>query len=151
MLDRFAELIQNLSTVFQMPLHVDRHHACAIQVRRGLIVQLQSDAAQEKVLLTCKIIAIPPGKFRERVLREALKANGKADPLVGILAYVRQTNHLFLFQRYPFDILNGERIAGLIGPFIDTAEQWRQAIEKGLPAPSGPVSSGLPNPFGLKP
>lgn len=148
MLDRFDELIQGLAKVFEMPLYVDRHHACAIQIKKGLVIQLQSDAAQENLLITCKIVEVPPGKFRENVLREALKANGAPDPLVGTLSYVHQANHLFLFQRYPFDILNGERLAALFGPFMSTSESWRDAILSGTPAP--PVKQ-LSNPFGLKP
>ncbi len=150
MLDRFDELIQGLAKVFHMPLHVDRNHACAIQVRKGLVVQLQSDAAQERLLITCKVAELPPGKFRENVLREALKANGMPDPLVGLFSYVERTNHLFFFQRYPLDVLSGERMAGLMGPFIQAAEAWKHAIEHGLPGPPG-TPQGESNPFGLRP
>ena len=151
MLDRFDELIQGLSKEFDLPLHVDKNHACAIQIRKGLIVQLQSDAAQEKLLITCKIVEVPPGKFRENVLREALKANNSADPIVGIFSFVNQTSHLFLFQNYPFDLLNAERIASLIGPFFETAEKWKKAIESGLPGPPSPPGKIGANPFGLRP
>lgn len=151
MLDRFDELIQGLSKEFGLPLHVDKNHACAIQIRKGLVVQLQSDAAQEKLLLTCKIIEVPPGKFRENVLREALKANNSPDPIVAIFSFVNQTSHLFLFQNYLFDLLNGERIASLIGPFFETAEKWKKAIESGLPAPPSSPGKMSANPFGLRP
>jgi hypothetical protein len=135
MLDRFNALLQSLSAVIDLPLRVDKHHACAIQLKEGLIVQLQSDIAQEKLLISCKIIELPPGIFRENVLKEALKANSRPDPVVGIFSYIEQINALFLFQRYPFDMLDGAKISGLIGPFFQTAESWQTAIASGKAAP----------------
>jgi hypothetical protein len=135
MLDRFGALIQSLSEVFGLPLYVDANHACAIQIRRGLIVQLQPDPPQEHLLLLSKIGEIPPGKFRELVFVEALKANGMPDPIVGIFSFASKTGHLVLFQRYPFDILTGERTAALIVPFLQKAEQWKGALESGRPSP----------------
>lgn len=149
MIDRFDELLKSVGKLFGMPLHTDRNHACAIQIRKGVIVQLQTDSAQEKLLIASKIAEITPGKFRENVLREALKANGMADPRVGVFAYLAATNHLVLFQRYPFDLLTGERLIALLGPFIEAAEAWNTAIAAGLPSP--PPARGASNPFGLKP
>jgi Tir chaperone protein (CesT) family len=125
MIDRFNDLT----------LQADRHHACAIQIKQGLIVQLESDSAQEKLLIASQIIEVPPGKFRENVLKEALKMNALPDPLIGIFCYIGKINQLVLFQYYPFDILTAQRLAALLGPFIQTAEKWRDAIARGDSAP----------------
>ena len=153
MIDQLEQLVQGLGEIFQIPLHVDRNHACAIQIKKGLIIQLQTDIAQELLVITSQIIELPPGKFRENVLQAAMRSNGKKDPLIGIFSYVPKSNQLFLFQKYPFDILTSERLANLLVPFMDMAEHWRDAIGAGRAGPIDlpPPSSSTAGPFGLKP
>jgi hypothetical protein len=141
MIDRFQEILHALGEELNIPLEPDRNHACAIQVKPGLIVQLESDLSQEKLLILSPIIEVPPGKFRENVLREGLKSNALPDPRIGILSYIPKINKLVLFQYYPFDILTAERLAGLLGAFIETAGKWRDAITTGN---SGPLPENVP-------
>ena len=148
MIDRFNDLLKSSSKLLKWSLHTDRNNACAIQIHKGVIVQLQTDASQEKLLIASKVAELPAGKFRENVIKEALKANGTEDPRVGLFAYLAHTNHLVLFQRYPFDLLTPERLVALLGSFIETVEHWHNAIAAGLhsPPPLKPTS----NPFGLR-
>lgn len=136
MTDRFEELLHELGKVFHLELHVDRSHACSIQMSDGLTIQLQLDVSQENLWIFSKLAEIPPGKFRENVFREALKANALPNPRTAIFGYLANTNHLALFQKYPLTILNGDRLAGLIGSFIEMAENWLKALISGKPAPS---------------
>jgi hypothetical protein len=149
--NRFEELLNELGPLFNLPLHLDKYQACSIQVHSQLVLQLQLDISQENLFLFSKIVEIPPGKFRENVLLEALKANHLPDPCVGIFGYRAASNHLVLFQRYPLHILNGERVGGLVGAFIEFADLWRSAIESGRPSPTPPSSIGIsaPKPFGM--
>ena len=135
MIGPFQELLRELGHLFHMKLHADTIGACSILIPPELIVQLQLDPAQEKLFLFAKVVELPPGKFRENVLSEALKANGMPDPLPGILGYIHPTNHLALFQNYPLLILNGERLANLLGGFVEMAENWRKAVQSGNSAP----------------
>lgn len=134
MTDRFEELLHELGKFFGLPLRPDKSHFCALSVQ-GLVVQLQTDTAFEKLLIVAKLGELPAGRFREEVLKEALKANALPDPRVGVFAYVPQINQLMLFQRYPFDILNGERLAGLLGPFLELGGRWKTALAAGQTAP----------------
>ena len=138
MMSPFEELLAALGKVFRLALHVDSMNACSIQVREGLVIQLQPDMAQENLWLFAKITEIPPGKFRENVLREALKANGLGDPVAGVLGFWAPTAQLALFQKYPLNVLNGERLSGFLGAFLDMANSWQKAIEGGQ---SGPPQS----------
>ncbi len=131
----FEELLQALSKVFHLPLHIDRANACSIRLHGDLVIQLQPDMTQEYLWIFAKLIEIPPGKFRENVLKEALKANALPDPRAALFAYMSAANHLVLFQKYPFKILTGERLAGLIGSLLETADQWKKAIASGQSAP----------------
>ncbi|HSX38240.1 MAG TPA: CesT family type III secretion system chaperone [Chlamydiales bacterium] len=154
----FEDLLNDLSRHFHLKLHIDQSNACSILFPSGLVIQLQLDSGQENLFLFCKIAEIPPGKFRENVLMQALKANALPDPLAGILAFLNLSNHLALYQRYPLAIVNGERLAIFIANFLQLADSWRDALAQGrngpLPHTSSPhtsSSSSLEKPFGLKP
>ncbi|PIS01917.1 MAG: hypothetical protein COT85_07155 [Chlamydiae bacterium CG10_big_fil_rev_8_21_14_0_10_42_34] len=149
MIGQFQELLEALSKVFNLALHVDRSNACCIQIHEGLSIQLQLDVSQENLWIFSKIVEIPPGKFRENIFKETLKENGLADPRIAVFGYLADTNHLALFQKYPLHVLNGERLSGFLGAFLMMAENWRNAIESGLPAPQKEKQTNQ-NPFGLK-
>src|SRR5579872_2904597 len=108
MTDPFNELLHSLGKLLGLSLQADKNNACALQIKKGIIIQLQPDVAMEKVLIASKIVEVPPGKFRENVLKEALKANGFPDPRVGTFSFLPNNNTLILFQQYPIDILTGE-------------------------------------------
>lgn len=135
MTDQFEQLIHELGPFFNLQLRSDRHSSCTIRIHEALQVQLQLDLTQENLLLFCEISEIPPGKFREKVLCEALKTNGRPDPRIGVLCYIAKNDFLALYQTYPVSLLNGEVLTGLMGPFLEMAESWRKAIENGKSCP----------------
>ena len=134
MTDQFSSLLQELGTILQLPLHTDQYSACSIEIP-PIIIQLQLDATQESLFLFSKVIALPPGKFRENVLAEALKANALPDPRAAIFGYFAASNHLTLHQSFPSALLNGERLAGLFGAFYELGKSWHEAIASGRAAP----------------
>jgi len=130
MSDYFAELLAELGKILKLPLTVDKSNACSIAME-PLIIQMELDATQENLFLFAKIIELPPGKFRENVLCEALKNNGLPDPRAGVFGYIAPTNHLALYQMYPISMLNGEVLSGLLGAFFDMGSSWHTAIQHG--------------------
>lgn len=147
MITQFENLLQQLGTIFHLELHVDRQNACSILIQNQLTIQLQLDSSQEFLWIFSKIAEVPPGKFRENVLKDALKANGLPDPIPAFFGFILSTNQLALCQKYPLSILNGERLSGLIGSFVEMAVQWQEAIRQGQTAS---LSTRQSNPFGLK-
>ncbi|MBU6382850.1 MAG: CesT family type III secretion system chaperone [Verrucomicrobia bacterium] len=135
MIGRFEELLHELGSIFHLQLHIDREHACSIQVHPHLILQLQLDTSQENLWIFAEIAETPPGKFRENILKEALKANALPDPMPGIFGYILATNRLAQFQKYPLHILTAERLSQIIGAFLEMAEVWQKAIMTGQSAP----------------
>lgn len=143
MINQFEELLHALGKVFHLSLHIDRSNACSIQIHENLIIQLQLDVSQENLWIFSKLFEVPPGKFRENILTEALKANALPDPRTGVFGYLAATNQLALFQKYPLSILTGERLSGFIGAFLEMADSWRTAIANGQSAPASTPQSGL--------
>ncbi len=145
MSDLFERLLRELGPLFHLKLKEDKIHACSIHIHDHLTIQLQPDAHQQHLWIFAKIAELPPGKFREEVFKETLKANALPDPRIAHFGYIANTNHLALFQSYPLLILNAERLAGLIGAIVEMAITWQHAIQSGQIAPNQP-----PNPFGMK-
>ncbi len=150
MTSHFEELLRELGRVFHLELHIDRKHACSIQVTPHLVIQLQLDSSQESLWMFAKIAELPPGKFRENVLKETMKANALPDPRPGFFGFILATNQLAQFQKYPLTILNGERLSGLMGAFLEMGESWQTAIQNGQTAPPEMRADTSSNPFGLR-
>lgn len=131
MTDPLDNLLESLGKVFGMNLHRDKAGGCALQIRKGIVIELQTNESMEKLLIATRIVEVPPGKFREEVLLHALKSNGQKEQQVGTFAFLEKNNILFLFQYYPISILNGERLASMLGPFIGLAEKYRNAVLSG--------------------
>lgn len=147
MTDRFSELLAELGKILGLQLIEDKYQACSIQIP-PLTIQLQLDPTQENLILFSKVIDLPPGKFRENVLGEALKANALPDPRIAIFSYIAKTNHLAIFQTYPISVLSGEKLSGIFGAFFELGESWHSSIQGGRI----PSTTSLPStPFGIRP
>lgn len=131
----FEELLSDLGKALRLKLSVDTHGACSLLVHENLPIQLQLDPEQKNLWIFSPLAEIPAGKFREEVLKEALKSNAEPDPKVGLFGYIARTNQLALFLKLPLEILRGQLLAELLGSFIEMASLWKEAIENGQSAP----------------
>lgn len=151
MIDRFTELITELGAFLGLPLFVDRHGACTLQVHGKARIQMQMDPSHKNLLIASIAIEVPPGKFRENVLKDALKTNQLPDPRPAIVGYLPMNNHLTLHQSFPLDILDGKRLAAYFGAFMTETESWIEAIQSGKTAPLFfAPENPPPHPFGLR-
>lgn len=141
MTDAFSQIIQELGQTLQIELHPDKLNAVSLQIQ-SIVVQLELSSDQENLFLFCKIGEIPPGKFLENVLIEALKINGLPDPRPGIFGFIAKTNHLSLHQSYPMKLLNGTILASFLASFIELADAWAQSLSKGS-VPNQPLESKM--------
>lgn len=133
MVDRFEQLLSELSQQLGVALHVDKKGACKLRINEQYHVQLESDAHQERLLAACFICDVPPGKYRENTLKDALKANGPF-PQNGTLAYSDRNNKLVLFSYLPMITLTGQKLADFLTVFVDKAKNWRMGVESGRTA-----------------
>jgi hypothetical protein len=149
-MDRFEEILKELGRIIDVPLHPDKNRLCKLNVSNALHVQIESDENKERILIASFICDIPAGKFRENILKDALKAN-YLYPRIGTLAYSERNNRLTLFEYAPYSNLNGEKFADILAQFIERANSWRIAIERGQTAPQTEII-GKPDRsvFGIK-
>lgn len=150
-MDLFESLLDELSKALNIPdLHPDQNKACLIKFKTNLRVQVEMDSGQENVLIASTLGTLQDGRYKENILREALKANGLPGPLHGILAYSTKTGHLILFEYLPTKELTGDKIADAIAPFSEKALRWKNAIENNE-VPSIAVFRSSGGMFGLRP
>lgn len=150
-MDRFEELLKELGQIINLPLHPDKHRACKLNINNVLHVQIEMDLSQDRLLIASFLCDVPPGKFREEVFREALKANSFF-PRTGTFGFSKRKNQLAFFTSLPTSQLNGEKLASFLGEYITTADEWRSSIENGRPGPQNQSSPKSKDSFfGLKP
>ena len=133
-MERFAELLREMGPLFGASLFPDRRGHCNLNINDSFRVYIENESEHQRLLIGAFVCDIPPGKFRENVLKEALKANGTF-PRTGIFAYVRKKNQLALYTYAYTDILNGKLLAQQLRTFIAFALTWKQAIDSGQAAP----------------
>jgi hypothetical protein len=138
-MDRFQQLLYDLGDILELPLYSE-NQKCRLSINEELEVQLEYDASKERVLIACYCVEIPPGKFRENVLKESLKANG-IFPRIGTYGYSEEKNKLALFQYVTLENQNANNFADILAQFIDRAKRVKQAVERGNPALLLEVSS----------
>ena len=144
MQDKFEILLKELGKAIGIPsLHPDKNQLCKLNVNGVLHVQIEFDPRKERILIATLICDLPPGKFREKALKTALRANG--DPYrLGTLAYSERAGKLALFEYLPLVELNGEKCAKFLAKFLEKADSWRLAIEQGAPLPIPDVKKNRP-------
>lgn len=153
--DAYEGLLQELSKILNVPLHVDKNHSCKIKFKDGIVVQIELDKSRESLVIGTEIGEVPPGKYRENLFKEALRANGMPDPRNGTLAYSKQANKLVLFEIMPLKDLSGEKISTFLTPFMAKAKVWKEALSRGEVPIIQSTATGKGSPgiglFGLRP
>lgn len=149
-MDRFQSLLWDLGEILDLPLHVDKNHACSLLLDEKLTLQLEMDQSGEELVAVAYIAEIPPGRFRENVLREAMKVNAFYHPF-GTLGYAEKLNALVLQSFLPAKDLTGEKLVAFLELFSKEAESWRTAIANSQPAPADYLRAygNKPSPYNL--
>jgi hypothetical protein len=126
----FASILADLGKILNMKLAPDRNGSCMIQYTTGLKLVMESNALAERLMVIADLGTPAPGRYRENLFREALKANGLPPPRQGIFCYSAKKDSLILFESLPLGDLTGQKVADLLTPFLAKANLWRTAITK---------------------
>ena len=131
-------------------LHADRNNSCLINMPEGIKIQLEQNPHTEDFIMGADLGEVPPGRYRESLFLEALKANGMPYPQHGILAYSNKSDHLILYESFHNKDLRGDQIAEEIPLFIEKAKQWKESMGKGEIPVVSPMKTSF-GMFGLRP
>ncbi len=146
-MDNFTDLLRELGAIVNVPLHPDKHGVCKVMIDRKFSIQIEYDPMKNRLLFLSFITEIPPGKFRENVLKEALKANG-VFPRTGTLGLAERTNQLTLHDYYYLIEVKADKLADYLTSFIEKVNFWKTQIESGnVPSVVTTSSKNRPPPF----
>ena len=109
-------------------LHPDRNNSCLIKLKSGVRIQIDLDNRGDFLILGSNVGTPPAGRYREKLLCQALKANELLPNQRGIFAYSPKTEHLLLFEKLSLQDLNGKKIAAAIDILAAKAAVWSEAI-----------------------
>lgn len=137
-MDRFQILLYDLGQILELPLYAE-NNKCRLLINELLDIQMEYDSAKERVLIICFCCDIPPGKFRENTLKEALKANA-IYPRLGTYGFSEQKNKLAIFDYISLENLSSDKFADILAQFIERAEKSKKAVDAGSPMQLSDVS-----------
>jgi hypothetical protein len=149
--NQYEAVLRDFETFFKCKLAPNANNTCVISIPNSVRIQIELDR-NSKVLIASRL-GILQGRFRDIVLREALKANEFYDISTGSFGLGKKSNNLMIFLQMDLDQLNPDKINTVMPIFLAKANLWAEGIKSGnLPALSeeGLATKAAPSPFGLK-
>ena len=126
----FEALLNELGTDLETTLTPDEKGFCLVVLKNKVNIQIQPSTLN-RILICSTLGTLPPGAFRETLLRGALMNNGSPPPLYGILSYSTAKDSLILFEFLDQKNLNNDDFIKYFRTFSKKAEQWMDAINSG--------------------
>lgn len=147
---QFGALLKEFESFFDCPLNPDDNNSCLIQLVSGVSIQIEMDR-HGMILFGSRLGSVLMGRYRENLVRQALKSNEATLPSSGVIGFSVKTNQFILFVKLNPLLLNSNQIMSVLPPFIAKATLWKESIEKGeipqiTPTTASNESSGM---FGL--
>lgn len=150
--DFFGTLLQEVARKLQIPnLQPDKNNSCQIRFGKDLRIQLEIDPSGQNLIIGTNLGTVPPGRYRENIFTEALKANNLPSANRGTFAYSRKTDSLILFEKMPLKDLTGDIVADFLVFFLEKAKIWKEAVTRGeVPVAAAGTVARPTGMFGLR-
>jgi hypothetical protein len=126
---QFGAILKEFETFFNCPLQPDENNSCLIHMGIGITIQIELDR-YGFILIGCRLGAVHMGRYRDQLIREALKFNEAALPSTGVFGFSLKSNQLILFLKLHPHSFSSHQVMILLPPFITKAKQWTEAIAK---------------------
>lgn len=155
MMSPFEDLIHALGMSLGIPLHVDHRGACCLQMNDKLRVQIEPDKTQDRIIIAAFITELNPGRFREDVLKEALKVNAQSvmsGNTGAILGFAGRHNRLSCHTFLSTKNLTSDQLLAALTYLSEQSLAWLDAVQSGQIIPAAlQTNRPLPAPFGMRP
>lgn len=127
---QFGALLKEFESFFDFPLNPDDNNSCLIQLVSGVAIQIEMDR-YGMILLGSRLGAVLMGRYRDNLIRQALKSNEATLPSSGVIGFSIKSNQFILFAKLNPLSLNSNQIVNALPPFIAKATLWKESIGKG--------------------
>lgn len=133
-MNKLEILLQDLKEEMPVELHVDVKNACTVLFEKKIRLQMELDKNETHLILLSYIQELPAGKFREKVLKDALKYNTRY-PRIGTMGYIERKNELCIYESLPLEGLSGKLLYTKLLDVFDTSLLWKKALNANLSCP----------------
>lgn len=139
-------LLKELGEKIGIPnLEPTSNNNITLSLKGKINVVLQQHETEPYLIISFEIIEIPAGRFRENILREALKFNGLNQLHAGIFAFSKKTQKLILFDMLNMNEISGDQVNTVMQSLADRSLTWKEALNQGaIPAVESTASSQAP-------
>lgn len=151
--DVFNALLNELGRLIKIPsLEADETGCCTVEYPAlGLKIEMSTDKNNTFLQILCILGEVPPGRYREEVLHEALRANDLPIPRYGNFGYNMGNNHLVLWDNLTLNKIQAADLAEYLVRFLNKANEVKEAlIQNRVPSLVARASIRTSGIFGLR-
>jgi hypothetical protein len=145
---QFGAILKEFEAFFNCPLEPDLNDSCLITLGTGITLQIELDR-YGLIVIGCRLGSIHMGGYRNTLIREALKSNGKMLPSTGVLGFSQKSSQLILFIKLDPSLISIHQILALLPPFLAKSKLWAEAIAKGEIPTSVNLTGSFKMPSGI--
>ena len=127
----FERVIDELALEMGLPLAVDALGAVTFLIQSKLRVTIEPDRHEDFIILESSLGIIPPGAYRETVLKEALIYNNHVFPNGPAIGYIPQQAQLILFDKPSLIEFKAKEFAAMLTQFMNVALFWKEGLDSG--------------------
>lgn len=138
----YKNLIAELSLRLKKQIYPNLNNIVVLLIENRVKIHIETDSLGEIVIIGAFITELPPGKFREHILKDALKANYNVKNCPGILSYMGKENILTLHSTFALEALTIETLIQCLKHLTKRARLWQDAIEEGKSSPYEDIPTG---------
>lgn len=142
-------IIKILSEDLDVDLYLDANQSCCIILNDAIKIQLELDKSRQNLILASHLFELAPGKFRENVLKAAIKSNYGLEKGIGTLSYLPRNSALVLYEIIPLVFLTESKLFSLFMSFYQKGLFWIENL-KSSSIPQFISSKGEQPPAGRK-
>lgn len=136
-IENFKELLLELGEELDTPLHPDERNICRLEINEAIFVQLELDRSEQNLIIACQVTELPPGTFKDQVLKALLRGNDAINKRIGTFSFLAKTNLVILHYKCHLSQMDGPALVEILIEFSNQAIHWRTAIEQGKTHPEG--------------
>jgi hypothetical protein len=136
---KYKSLIQQLSDRLKKQIYPNLHNVVVLFIENSVKVHIELDPTEEYLIIGAFIGDLPPGKFREHILKDALKSNFSLQKNKGILSYIGKENTLTVHTKLLLEKTTIDSLMQCLKDLTKRAQSWQEAFEEGKSSPTDEI------------
>ena len=128
-MNQFETLLMHIGDLLGTTLKADSHQSCRIRFHDLIEIQLDLSDLADEIIAAIELAVLPAGSLRLSVLTHALMFNGSLTRCKGFLSFSGKKESLVLWNRWPLDHLDADKLFAGINTLTTHAHLWVNALK----------------------